>query len=63
LGRISTGGGRSSLTPNKDGKDLHLELRIFSNLKAFYRDKDIDIQDVMDLVKSAKRNDDPKAYW
>jgi hypothetical protein len=32
-------------------------------MKGYYREKEIDISDIMDLVKGAKRNEDPKAYW
>jgi hypothetical protein len=51
------------LTPAKDGIDRTLELRIFSELKAFFRDKEIDTTEVMDHAKQCKRNDDTKAYW
>ncbi len=60
-GRPSTG--RNSMTPTKDSRDRLIELQIFSNIKAFYSEKEINIQEVMDLLRQSKRNDDPKAYW
>ena len=55
--------GRSSLTPVKDNKELQIELRLLSNIKSFFREKEIDVGDVIESIKSAKRKDDPKAYW
>ena len=55
--------GRSSLTPSKDKKELQIEIRLLSNLKAFFRDKEIDVSDVIDAMKASKRKEDPKAYW
>lgn len=53
VSRKSLGG-----TPSK-----HSELQLFSNLKAYFREKDIDISDVMDVIRASKRNEDPVAYW
>jgi len=55
--------GRLSLTPTKEKKDLQIEIRLFSDIKAFYRDKEIDVSDVIDAIKASKRKEDPKAYW
>lgn len=51
------------MTPTKDSRDRLIELQIFSNIKAFYSEKEINISEVMDLLRQCKRNDDPKAYW
>jgi len=34
-----------------------------SDLKAFFSEKEINITNIVDCIKQAKRNDDPKAYW
>jgi hypothetical protein len=34
-----------------------------SNIKAFFREKEIDVSDVIEAMKASKRRDDPKAYW
>ena len=54
--RVSVG--RKSLTPSK-----HQELQLFSNLKAYFKEKDVDVTEVLDVIKAAKRNEDPIAYW
>ena len=53
---------------------MHLELAMYSNLKAYYKEHQIDISDIISLIKQEKRianqqdnkNDDKhlsKAYW
>ena len=34
-----------------------------SDLKSFFRDKEIDVSEVIEAIKVSKRKDDPKAYW
>lgn len=55
--------GRSSLTPVKDNKEKQIEIRLLTNIKAFFQYKEIDVSDVIDAMKASKRKDDPKAYW
>ena len=55
--------GRSSLTPVKDNKEKQIEIRLLTNIKAFFQSKEIDVSDVIDAMKASKRKEDPKAYW
>lgn len=55
--------GRKSMTPVKENKEHQIELKLLSNIKAFFREKEVDVGDVIEAIKASKRNDDPKAYW
>ncbi len=51
------------MTPVKENKEHQLELKLLSNIKAFFKEKEVDVGDVIEAIKASKRNDDPKAYW
>lgn len=59
----TTRSGRSSLTPAKDNKELQVELKLLTNIKHFFKEKEVDVADVIEMIRVSKRNDDPKAYW
>ena len=47
----------------KEKPGLHLELRLFSNLKSFFSEREIDCSDVLQSIKYQKMDENPKAYW
>jgi len=47
---------RSSRSSQADpGKNIHIELTLMSNLKVFFQNRDIDVQNILQNVKSSKR--------
>lgn len=67
-----SGGRTSNLTPRPEQQGLHLELQMFSNLKSFFMERQIDISDILSTIKQEKRvadrdsatdNASSKAYW
>ena len=60
---LSARSGRSSnatMTQNQDQQTLHLELQMLSNIKSFYKERNIDISDMIDLIKEIKRSGEAK---
>ena len=51
------------MSSEKEKPGLHLELRLFSNLKSFFSEREIDCSDVLQSIKYQKLDENPKAYW
>jgi hypothetical protein len=51
------------MSSEKEKPGLHLELRLFSNLKSFFTEREIDCSDVLQSIKYQKMDENPKAYW
>ena len=60
---MSSARSNRSATPSKEQQDLHLELRLFSDLKQFFADREIDCSEVLANVKMQKSGGDSKGYY
>ena len=58
-GRLSSAGGRASL---QQSTEKLLEIQMFTDLKAYFRDKSFDVSQIVDVVKVSKRSEEPKAW-
>ena len=55
--------GRKSLSPF-DNPDQHLELKLVTDLKHFFMDKEVDIGEPLSQIRQTKGGKDAeKAYW
>ena len=57
-GRVSTGG-RASL---QQSTEKLLEIQMFTDLRAFFREKSFDVGEIVDVIKVSKRSEDPKVW-
>lgn len=54
---------RRSIVKSPEKEKLHLELRLFSNLKSFFSEQELNCSDVLQSIKYQKMDENPKAYW